>query len=676
MAGRRRGALVLRAGVALVCMAVLFLSSCPNDVIHLVKRPIIGVSQDTQAIAPGGGFDFGTVPAGATKVVEFAVANTGTAALNLTAPSLVALWGSSAFTVTVPPSAAVASGATTTFTIQFAPLTTGDQGATAILQSDDPEHGDFTIALSGSGSGAVVLTDAQCVAWDKDALAIGYATGDSAAAVTANLTLPTGGAQGSNIGWTSNRGEVVSTAGGVTRPVAAAADVDVTLTATISKGAENDTKVFDLTVLKVPMTDAEAVAADKAALEVGLTGSDSTLTSVTANLVLPTVGSQGTTMVWSSSYTRTVSTTGVVTQASAATPVTLTARVTRGTAADTKDFAVNVQPGPAIVPKTGQTTSYAGGDDGLLQRGVAWPGSRFEAIGSSGTLLRDNLTGLVWERNPGVVALAWTDALAYCGGITSEFGWSDWRLPNMSELQSLIDDNQTDCTTWLMTQGFTNLQAAFYWSSTGRNATATYCMDLSNYVGGPPGWGAGDKCFMTTSESTKPLYALAVRGGEPGGAVRVPWTGKTTSYGTEDDGALRKGLVWPLPRFIDNRDGTVTDKLTGLMWEKSPSAVARTWAEALAYAGALPLCGYYDWRLPNRNEILSLWNYEDDPGGWLNTHGFAGVKFGEMTNDAYWSSTTCAFDTGLAWSVAMYKWGIRSMDKTLTCYAWAVRGGR
>src|SRR5262249_3439758 len=32
---------------------------------------------------------------------------------------------------------------------------------------------------------------------------------------------------------------------------------------------------------------------------------------------------------------------------------------------------------PAPVPRTGQTTSYAAGDDGALQKGVAWPNPRF-----------------------------------------------------------------------------------------------------------------------------------------------------------------------------------------------------------------------------------------------------------------------------------------------------------
>src|SRR5215831_10404550 len=51
----------------------------------------------------------------------------------------------------------------------------------------------------------------------------------------------------------------------------------------------------------------------------------------------------------------------------------------------------------APVPRTGQTTSYAAGDDGALQKGVAWPTPRF-TDNNNGTIT-DNLTGLIWLKN-------------------------------------------------------------------------------------------------------------------------------------------------------------------------------------------------------------------------------------------------------------------------------------
>ena len=48
--------------------------------------------------------------------------------------------------------------------------------------------------------------------------------------------------------------------------------------------------------------------------------------------------------------------------------------------------------------------------------------------------------------------------------------------------------------------------------------------------------------------------------------VPLARTGQITSYAPGDDGDLQMGVANPTPRFTDNRDGTVTDRLTGLTW--------------------------------------------------------------------------------------------------------------
>lgn len=49
-------------------------------------------------------------------------------------------------------------------------------------------------------------------------------------------------------------------------------------------------------------------------------------------------------------------------------------------------------------------------------------------------------------------------------------------------------------------------------------------------------------------------------------------TGQTTSYVNFDDGYYQKGS--PItPRYIDNGDGTITDRLTNLMWVKQPELI-------------------------------------------------------------------------------------------------------
>ena len=62
----------------------------------------------------------------------------------------------------------------------------------------------------------------------------------------------------------------------------------------------------------------------------------------------------------------------------------------------------------------------------------------------------------------------------------------------------------------------------------------------------------------------------------------VPKTGQTDPYGLiGTDGDLEKGVASPTPRFTDNGNGTVTDKLTGLIWMKDTQFFGlRNWTQA------------------------------------------------------------------------------------------------
>ena len=61
--------------------------------------------------------------------------------------------------------------------------------------------------------------------------------------------------------------------------------------------------------------------------------------------------------------------------------------------------------------------------------------------------------------------------------------------------------------------------------------------------------------------------------------------------------------------FVDNVDGTVTDRVTGLMWQEEGSSEGMTWANAKEYVNKLnsgKFSGYSDWRLPTIEELASL----------------------------------------------------------------------
>ena len=142
--------------------------------------------------------------------------------------------------------------------------------------------------------------------------------------------------------------------------------------------------------------------------------------------------------------------------------------------------------GTVDLPKTGQTTSYYPGDDGDIKVGISWPEPRFTDNGD-GTVT-DNLTGLMWLKDancinteypvfdndgtPGDGRVTWQHALDFVAGINvgtypnCGAGYTDWRLPNVNELESLATNaEETNIATWLNQQGFINVQK-YNWSST------------------------------------------------------------------------------------------------------------------------------------------------------------------------------------------------------------------
>jgi hypothetical protein len=173
--------------------------------------------------------------------------------------------------------------------------------------------------------------------------------------------------------------------------------------------------------------------------------------------------------------------------------------------------------------------------------------------------------------------------------------------------------------------------------------------------------------------------------------AHVAKTGQTTSYRTGDDGDYQLGVASPSPRFRDNGDGTVRDGLTGLMWAKDANmAGAMKWYAAIDYANDLSLGEgkggkpRTDWRLPNRNELLSLVDVSKyNPA--IPSSGEYYFKNVEVEDDSYWTSTQavanhiCGPDFCYAWVVNMYNGDvdedITSTTQGDTNYVWPVRGG-
>ncbi len=162
---------------------------------------------------------------------------------------------------------------------------------------------------------------------------------------------------------------------------------------------------------------------------------------------------------------------------------------------------------PAMVPITGQVVSYAVGDDGDLERGVPWPDPRFTDNGN-GTVT-DNLTGLIWLKNVNCFAGGtWTNSLNQANtlnsgecGLTDGSVEGDWRLPNLREMQSLINYQQYGPALPVGHPFFT-IVASAYWTST------TYSIDTSQ------AWHVSLNSGIVRSDSKgQPWYVWPVRGG-------------------------------------------------------------------------------------------------------------------------------------------------------------------
>jgi hypothetical protein len=162
------------------------------------------------------------------------------------------------------------------------------------------------------------------------------------------------------------------------------------------------------------------------------------------------------------------------------------------------------------VPVTGQTNSVAEFDDGHYQKGVPSPTPRFTVgTGDAYNCVTDNQTGLMWVRNPDTGTRTWEDAIAYCEALSGgdgRGGFTDWRLPNLRELHSLIDYGQQapplPADHPFVGVQYSPTQRGRYWSSTMKGGVIRWVVGL--YDGGE----------IRDESKSYLYYAWPVRGGQ------------------------------------------------------------------------------------------------------------------------------------------------------------------
>ena len=237
-----------------------------------------------------------------------------------------------------------------------------------------------------------------------------------------------------------------------------------------------------------------------------------------------------------------------------------------------------------------------------------WALPDFEIIGKT---VIDNINELVWDNSHDDLLLTWKDAKEYIAGLNEAeyLGRSDWRLPGREEIRSIVkyDDSQPAVDKSV----FSGTRNAYYWTA----YTDKACVENA--------WGIyfGYGCTYTAPKE-KPAHIKPVSGG------------------------CDAFLMPSAERFVKNGDGTITDKVTGLMWMEKETPLL-TQKEALVYCQELELAGHNDWVMPTLKELATLinlnegeeWYYKDlfpdtntKPQGFYQSSTVYGGTFGWGVN--------------------------------------------
>ena len=261
---------------------------------------------------------------------------------------------------------------------------------------------------------------------------------------------------------------------------------------------------------------------------------------------------------------------------------------------------------PYSIVDTGVSDYYS--DDALISKpnignsfygqDASYSGNQPSYTNNEDGTITDNITGLMWEQDMGE-KITFTEAFTKASN-SNLGGYSDWRVPTLKELYSLIlftgsvkgevaIDFFIDTNYFYQELGDTTIGEreidAQTWSSTEYVSTTMLDVETVFGVNFIDGRIKGYPKYKPGTGNPNTMYFRMVRG--------------NTGYGTNN--------------FVDNGDGTISDLATGLMWQQSDDGTSRDWEASLTYAESLELGNKTDWRLPNAKELQSIVDYTRSP---------------------------------------------------------------
>lgn len=253
----------------------------------------------------------------------------------------------------------------------------------------------------------------------------------------------------------------------------------------------------------------------------------------------------------------------------------------------------------------------------------------------------DLVTGLMWQADPGEKK-TYDEAVSGAKACRTG-GYSDWRLPTVKELYSLIQFSGTDPDPRSGVDAVPFIDTDFFKFQYGKEEDGDRLIDSQ--------WATSTIYKGTVMRGMAAMFGVNFADGRIKGypVETTPHRGKKKFYVLYVRGNEQYGLN----NFVDNGDGTITDKATGLIWMKADSGRGMDWPSALEYAETLELAGHDDWRLPSAKELQSIVDYSRSPDSTDSAAIDPVFEVTEITNEKgqpdygwYWTSTSHVRGTG------------------------------